>query len=106
MSSVFDLYGLRHRSIDAARSSVERALAVEFAPHESSYLGEYFRVGEMDGEHLTLQANYHPLEQDWIEPKYADVPFLLYVNNVASSEETRARLESDPEINRLRHSVL
>jgi hypothetical protein len=104
MSPIFDLYGLRHESIEAARESVERALEVELVPHESSYLGDYFRGGDMDGEDLILQGNFDAREQDWVEPTHRDVPFLLYVNNPSASEATRARLEAEPKISRLRHS--
>lgn len=106
MSPVFDLYAVRYPSIEAARSSVEQALDLELVPRESSYLGEYFGADGMDGEHLTLQSNFHVGEQDWIEPDHSDVPFLLYVNNALSPDTTRTRLERDPQIRRLRHTEL
>jgi hypothetical protein len=106
MSPVFDLYGLRHESIDAARTSVERALGTELVAHESSYLGNYFRGDESVGEDLILQPNYHDAERQWVEPAYRDVPYLLYVSSAASPEATRARLDAEPGVSRLRQTSM
>lgn len=104
MSPAFDLYGLRHESIEAARTSVERALGTELVAHESSYRGDYFRGDQSAGEDLILQPNYHAAERQWVEPAHRDVPYLLYVSNAASPEATRARLEAEPGVRRLRHT--
>jgi hypothetical protein len=104
MSPVVDLYGLEHESIDAARASVERALGTELVAHESSYLGDYFRGGESASEDVILQPNYHAALQQWVEPAHRDVPHLLYINNRASPEAVRARLEAEPGVRRLRHT--
>ena len=104
MSPVYDLYGVRSASFDAARASVERAIGVELIRHDSDYLGEYFLAGAVDGEHFQLQRNYHVGEEEWLEPDHRDTPYLLYVNNAAAPERTRALLERQPSIRRLRHT--
>ncbi|HVL94766.1 MAG TPA: hypothetical protein VM266_02795 [Solirubrobacteraceae bacterium] len=103
MSAVFDLYGIRHETIEAAREAVERALGVTLVPHESSYLGEYYRAGGAAGEELVLQPNFHEGEREFLEPEHRDSPFLLYVNHARTPEETRAKLEREPGVARLRH---
>jgi hypothetical protein len=99
-----DLYGFEHESIDVARASVERALGIELVEHESSYLGDYFRGGGDATEDMILQRNYHPAVRQWVEPAHRNVPYLLYVNNPASPETVRARLEAEPGVRRLRYT--
>ena len=86
-TGVTSLYGF---SIDllAVRALPEDALGVEFAAHESLYLGgAYFRVGDS----LILQEN-RELDDELREPDFRDARVLLYLETASAEREHAARL--------------
>jgi hypothetical protein len=100
----YDLYGVEARDLEAARLIVEQRLGIKLQAHESSYLGEYFRLGLPGGEHLVLRRNFDDREHEWAEPEFSNRPFLLYVNETARSSELRQLLEDGKVVFHLRHS--
>jgi hypothetical protein len=104
VSTVYSVYAVEAESIGAARATVETALRIDLALHDSAYLGEYFRATESDGEELELQANHHIAEDAWLEPEHLDAPYLLLITSPAGRESWRADLERHPRIRPLRRT--
>jgi hypothetical protein len=101
--SSYDLYGIACADLEAARAIIEKALGIEFVPHESLYLGEYYRFGMSGEENLLIQKNYDSDDDEWREDSHRDQLFLLYVNRTYRPEEFRQALEGVPEVSFLRH---
>jgi hypothetical protein len=89
---IYDLYGVKGQDLEAARRAVEVALGIRFVPHESSYLGDYYRLGSDGGENFILQSNYDSLEKEWAESAHSDWPFLLYVSESERVEAVETAL--------------
>jgi hypothetical protein len=100
--ATYDLYGIDAPNLERARSIVERGLGVSMSRHESSWCGDYYRVGVSGAEHLVLKGNYDSVEDEWTEPKHSTAKFLLYVNETQRAGTLRELLSHVPEVVYLR----
>lgn len=99
--SIHLIYAVAAANLDAARAEVELALDVTLDPHDSLYLGAYFRGALASLHILKLRRNVDPLydaEQDPPEDKFALREFpehsnLLYVDGPAA-ESTDSTLQT------------
>lgn len=99
----FDLYGYRNQNLEAIRLALQHALGVKLQAHESSFIGEYFRLQNSVGEEFQLQRNFDPYEEEWAEDDFPDMHILLYINNTERAEELeRLIAERIPELFLLR----
>jgi hypothetical protein len=86
--NTYDVYGFLTDDLETVRASVESALGVVFAAHESSYRGgDYYRFGEVGNEELILQYNLSTVDGEWAEEGFREFPTLLYVDNTSRAEE-------------------
>jgi hypothetical protein len=82
------LFGFTHRDLESARRAVERCLGIDLAPHDSLYLGDYYRGDPRPGQEVELRRNVDPLfdarndppEEQFAEPDFPDSHLLLYVH--------------------------
>jgi hypothetical protein len=82
------LFGFTHHDLDDARRAVEQCLAIDLSPHDSLYLGDYYRGAASQGQELELRRNVDPLfdsrndlpEDRYAEPTFPDAHLLLYVH--------------------------
>lgn len=76
----FDLYGSSSLTLDEVRSLLEQQLDLEFAEHDSGYLGGiYFRFNSKD-ERLTVQTNRPDDEGYRQEDEFDEQMILVYVS--------------------------
>jgi hypothetical protein len=100
---IYDLYGLKSENLEEARVAVERALGVAFAAHTSSYVGDYYRKGDVGEENFILRDNFNPCEEEWTEKEFQEYGILLYVSETMRADEIRKLLtDSIPSISLLR----
>ena len=86
--NTYDLYGYDYdNNIESARQAVEGALSIILNAHESSYLGDYYRLGSTGAENFILQHNYDEFEKEWMEENFHNYPLLLYVNGTSRAKE-------------------
>lgn len=77
--SFYSTFGASQEGAELA-ATLARLLDLEFALHESSYLGEYFKYSGLFADKLTIENN-NPLSG---EPRYAqfkDHPTLIFLSN-------------------------
>ena len=79
--SSYAIYGISSYDLNEVAASLGDQLNIKWVPHESSYIGDYYRSGTLGAENFVLQPNRDPLEEVWMEPDHAEYPILLYVNN-------------------------
>lgn len=104
---IFDLYGFKISDIENARQLIEKALNVKFIVHESSYLGDYYKVKLNSNEDYMLQHNFLKHDEDWMEPQFTEYPLLLYINGTSRSEEIEEILKNKISIiHFLRHKIV
>jgi hypothetical protein len=81
-------YGWRTQDIDAVARALAATLGIEFEPHDSLYLGDYylwppFLGGEERPAELSLQPNFFDeIDQELAYPEYPDHGVLLDASNV------------------------
>lgn len=93
------LFGIRGDDLQAARSRVEHALGFKLDLHESGYrCGEYYRLGDVGGEHFILQKNYDEVEGEWTEPTCKEYGILLYANESERAEFICTALAENAEL--------
>ncbi len=83
----YDLYGFTHDDLEAARVAVEQALGIRLEPHESFYIGDYYRLGTVGEENFELRRNVDPLDGEPAEQAFPEIGVLLYVNGTERSGE-------------------
>lgn len=75
-------WGILQSDIDELAKIIEQIFDIALTPHESSFLGEYYRYPNYPTskleESFSLQPNYVPAQEDWIEEDYKQYPWLLY----------------------------
>jgi hypothetical protein len=104
---LYDVIGIVAGDLEAARSLVERRLGIRLAAHSSSYHGgDYYRLGMPGSENFILQRNYDPIEGEWTEAGFKDMPFLLYVNETYRPGEIVAKLTASTQAKHIRHETL
>jgi hypothetical protein len=102
----FDLYGFRNRNIAEVRDAVERALNLPMALHDSSYVGEYYRYGNVGEESIEICENSVDEEGEWPENSFQDFPTLLYVHETDRPEAIQEMLTNSTEAVLLRRDEL
>src|SRR5262245_30460737 len=103
----YDLFGLTDGRLDNVRPIVERALAIEFEPHESTFLGDYYLATITTDENIQLRNNLDPVDGDPAELEFAQVSILIYVNGTDRADEIARALKSQlPSIIHLRRRVI
>jgi hypothetical protein len=81
------LFGIEGDELQAARVRLERALGIKMDLHESGYrCGEYYRLGDVGGEHFILQKNFDDVEEEWTEPACRECGLLFYANETDRAE--------------------
>jgi hypothetical protein len=90
--SIYDVYGLKTDDLEVARSWIEGVIGT-MSPHESSYIGEYYRLDISTDESYVLQPNYG--DDDWTEEEYQHCGMLFYVNDSPNPDKIRERLLSN-----------
>jgi hypothetical protein len=104
---VYDLYGIKESDLDRAKVMVEQLLGITLEPHQSAYLGSYFRWGRPYGKEIILQSNFNQAEEDWSEGDFKDFPLLLYVNKHETPDLLqRTTLREATEIEHLRREEI
>ena len=99
-----DLYGTKSADIDRIRLKVEGALDCKLTPHDSTYVGDYFRADLMNGEKIILQRNIDPLDGKPSETKFSRYRCLIYISNTARSSDIKQALRrSGAGLTLLRH---
>jgi hypothetical protein len=89
----FDLYRVEAQSIEAARTTVEKALGLTFEARDSSYHGgTYYAAGSRETEHFILKLNLDLDDNEPAEVDFPKSPALLYVNDTNRSEAIREAL--------------
>jgi hypothetical protein len=89
----YDLYGCRNGDIDSLAKQVMRILDVVLEPRNSSFLGDYYRFRNGNGESFVLQENYNPEMDDWMELEFTEFSILFYVNDSQRSETIAQHIE-------------
>lgn len=83
---VDELYGVRASSMEAVKSLLETALALDFEARHSLYHRNYFLAGH-EGDTFMLKGNLDPFDDEPAEREFPACPLLLYVkaagNNTA-----------------------
>jgi hypothetical protein len=105
---VYDLYGSCSVPLEELRDAVESMLGVEFSPHRSDYVGDYYKTAGFVGETIAIQPNYLDGgdEDEVLEPAFADRPVLLYVNETDRGDEIRGLLAGIAGLDFLRRKTL
>lgn len=81
------LFGIEGDELHAARVRLERALGIKMDLHESGYrCGEYYRLGDVGGEHFILQKNFDDVEEEWTEPACRECGLIFYANETDRAE--------------------
>lgn len=88
----YDLYGFRHEDLEAARRAVEQALGIRLIAHESSYIGDYYKLDTMGEESLELRRNIDPLDNEPAELEFPDIGVLLYIHGTERAKELEQML--------------
>jgi hypothetical protein len=102
----YELYGIKQGDLESARIAIEKILGIRLIGHESSYHGgNYYRLGDLGNEHFILQWNFDPMENEWTEEKYKEMPILFYINETDRPEELE-NLMKDQGFNLLRKERL
>lgn len=91
MKSNYDLYGFSSSNINHVAAILSHALSIEWALHESTFKGEYYRFGMPNEEEFILQYNFDEREneKEWNEPEFKQYSIILYVNDTRRSEEIK-----------------
>jgi hypothetical protein len=90
------LFGIEGDDLQAARSRIEHALRIKMDLHESGYrCGEYYRLGDVGGEHFILQKNLDEGEGEWTEPGCKECGLLFYANETDRAAFICAALSKD-----------
>ena len=86
------LFGACGLELDAARSTIEQALGLTLAAHESDYYGgNYYRF---DGDsHLVLRTNFLDDDGEMAEAEYTET-VLLYLDGEAANADGVAAVVS------------
>jgi hypothetical protein len=87
--NIYDSYGFKTDSLEMARAWAEDVLG-SMELHESSYIGEYYRLDISDNENYVLQPNY--CDDDWTEEDFQSCKILLYVNDSPNADKIREKL--------------
>jgi len=67
--------------------------------HDSGYhCGEYYRSGDVGGEHFILQRNYDEAECEWTEPSHSRFALLFYANETDRASEITVALAPIAEV--------
>jgi hypothetical protein len=82
-------YGWRTQDIDAVAQALAVRLGIDFEPHDSLYLGDYYLwppSREREGRRTTLHLLpnfFDELDQELAYPEYPDHGVLLDASNIA-----------------------
>jgi hypothetical protein len=90
--TISDLYGLRTDDLELARIWVEEIIGT-LQPHESSYIGEYYRLNISNKEKYILHPNF--FDSDWSEEEYQHCGMLLYIYESPKIDKIRKELLSN-----------
>jgi hypothetical protein len=75
-------WGILRNDIDELAKTIEQIFDIALTARESSFLGEYYRYPSYPTskleESFSLQPNYVPAQEDWIEEDHKQYPCLLY----------------------------
>lgn len=94
MKFTYDTYGMVAQDLGSACAMVEQALNITMVHRTSDYVGDYDQFPFEGGGQIKLQSNRleHEEEDAWMEPKYKDFPFILYVSETYIHIEIEAAL--------------
>jgi hypothetical protein len=93
MIKTYDLYAVPANNLEDARSAVEAILGVALAPHESSYIGDYY-LGKLNDEDYQLRKNLDPIDGESVEGSLPSTGILLYVNGTQRASEIEKALKA------------
>jgi 23S rRNA A2030 N6-methylase RlmJ len=114
MFRVFDLYGSREHDQEALCALVASAADIEFEPHSSYYVGDYWMAPRTAGQKLRICSN--ELEDEdgkfYTQPKFPEYKTLLHAEegfaelprSTPALDELRERLGQIPGLVFLRRS--
>jgi hypothetical protein len=115
MIKIFDLYGSRELDQETLRGLISDVVEMEFHPHSSSYVGNYYMTRGMSGEELTIKSNELEDEEGvfYQEPEFPDYKTLLVAaqnfaelpGSTPTLDGLRAKLSRLPELVFLRRST-
>jgi hypothetical protein len=101
------VYGISEQPGDKLRSRLNATLGVVLVAHESSYRGVYYRAGSTGEEHIILQPNHLPQDDEWIDEEHKEYPVLLYVNETLRPDEFDKLLSGEiPSLKKLKREDL
>ena len=89
-NKTYIIYGISEQPGDEFRSRLSSALGITLVTHESTYRGYrgvYYRSGSTGIEHVILQPNYIPQQDEWIDEEHKEYPALLYVNETLRPDD-------------------
>ncbi|MEU0509059.1 hypothetical protein [Amycolatopsis sp. NPDC006125] len=84
------LYGSSTVSINDLCSTLREVLNVDFEPRRSDYHGgDYYRAGQLRGEHFVLEKNWRDEDGELLEPAYENFDVILEVNGTERPDSIR-----------------
>jgi hypothetical protein len=95
--STEDLYGMKTDDLEEARILVEKTLAIELEPHNSSYHGgDYYSKKMENRDEILLQMNNDNdgEEGSWANEDYKDFGILLQVYSPEHGDDYKKALSS------------
>src|SRR4051812_36615036 len=104
--AAYDLYAIDAETLEAAKAVTTSVISLGFHPHNSSYIGDYYRAHGEGEETFKLRENLDPLDGEPAEMDYPGHRFLLYVDRSHRSNALRVSLLLQPRIELLRHEDL
>ena len=102
----YDLYGIDASTLNDAAKLIVALLPLPFRPHNSSYIGEYFRAHGEGDETFKLRENIDPDDGEPAEADYPSHKFLLYVDGSGRGSDLRQTFRAHHSITLLRHECL
>jgi hypothetical protein len=105
---MYDLYGAEDRSVHELGRAVGAALGVQFALHDSDYMGgEYLLYTGAGGEKFIIQTNQIEDEDGAYmqEPDFPDCKTVLLVERTLQGDIYRAQLDSVSGLRFLRRQI-
>ncbi len=89
--TTYDIYGVESGDLEEVRIAIESILGIKFAPHESSFWGDYF-LGIHGEEEYKIIKNMEPISDDPFYEPFPKNGILLYIDKTNRADELETLL--------------